>query len=156
MSSHEDLIRRYENGIAVMEDALRDLPEAALDRAPAPGKWTIRQLAAHVADAELVVCGRFRWVAAEPGSPLKAFDQDRWAAALGYERQSPQQALELFRALRRVTAAMLRSLPESAWAHIGCHEQRGELSLETLVESYGGHAEHHARQIQQLRAQFGA
>ena len=94
MSPIDDLIRRYEQGITALEDALRNVPEAVLDRVPAPGKWTIRQLAAHLADAELVICSRLRWVAAEPGSPLRAFDQDKWANALGYSRRSPQQSLE--------------------------------------------------------------
>ena len=156
MSQHDDLIRQYEGGVAILEDALRSIPEELLDRAPAPGKWTIRQIAAHLADSELVVAARLRWIAAEPGSPLKAFDQDKWASTLGYEHQSPQDSLELFRALRKVTAAMLRQLPENAWTRAGRHEERGEMTLLQMVESYKGHAEHHAQQIGQIRGQLGA
>jgi DinB superfamily len=153
---HNELIARYEQGITALEDAMRSVPEELLDRAPSAGKWTIRQIMAHLADSELVVSGRLRWIAAEPGSPLKAFDQDKWASTLGYEHQSPQDSLELFRALRKTTAAMLRRLPEDAWKRTGVHEERGEMTLAQMVESYQGHAEHHARQICSIRGQLGA
>jgi uncharacterized damage-inducible protein DinB len=151
MAGTEELIKRYEQGVAALELALRDLPEAALDRIPAPGKWSIRQIAAHLADAEIVVAARLRWVAAEPGSLLKAFDQETWANKLHYEHRSLQQSLELFRALRHATASMLRSLPEPAWLHTGTHEERGEVSLRRLVEDYSSHAERHTGQILELR-----
>lgn len=151
MPSRHELLTRYEKGIASFETALDGVPDAILDLEPAPGKWTIRQIAAHLADAELVACTRFRWIAAEPGTPLKSFDQDKWAISLGYAQQPPAAALELFRALRRATAAMLRSLPDSAWQRTGNHEERGPVSLEKMVETYTEHAEHHARQIRQMR-----
>ncbi|MGA3210804.1 MAG: DinB family protein [Terriglobales bacterium] len=156
MSQYDEVIRHYEHGVTVLEDALRSVPKELLDRAPAPGKWTIRQVVAHLADSELVVAARIRWIVAEPGSLLKAFDQDKWAGTLGYEHQSPEDSLELFRSLRRITAAMLRHLPESAWARSGRHEERGEMTLLQMVESYKGHAEHHAQQIRQIRGQLGA
>jgi len=155
MARTEELIARYERGGAALEQALRDIPEAALDRVSAPGKWSIRQIAAHLSDAEIVVAARLRWVAAEPGSPLKAFDQEKWAGELGYERQSPRLSLELFRALRATTAAMLRSLPESAWTRTGMHEERGQVSLQRLVEDYSSHAERHVQQILDLRTAAG-
>ena len=154
MSPHEELIRRFELGINALEEALRGVPEEMLDRPPAPGKWTIREIAAHLADAEVVISTRMRWVAAEPGSPLKAFDQDKWAASLGYGCQSPQDSLDVFRALRRASARMLRSLPEAAWNRTGHHEERGELSLQQLVEGSCGHGERHAQQILDVRHSF--
>jgi uncharacterized damage-inducible protein DinB len=156
MSSHEELIARYEKGINLFEEALRGAPPEMLDLEPAPGKWTIRQLAAHLADAELVLGTRMRWIAAEPGSPLAAFDQDKWAASLNYGQQSPQQALQMFSALRRSTAALLRSLPESAWERIGKHQERGPMSLKQMVESSCEHAEHHSGHMRDLRRKFSA
>jgi len=155
MAQNDELIRRFEQGVTALEEALRNVSENALDRAPA-GKWSIRQIAAHLADAEVVLAGRMRWVAAEPGAALQGFDQEKWAQGLAYERQSPQEALELFRALRRSTARMLRGLPDAAWANIGKHEERGNLSLRDLVEGSSGHAERHVEQIRKLRSQFAS
>jgi hypothetical protein len=156
MSQNEELIRRFEQSAAAFEDALRNVPETVLDRMPGPGKWTIRQIAAHLADSELVIASRLRWIAAEPGSPLKAFDQDKWAQNLGYERQIPQEAVEAFRSLRQRTARMLRNLPDSVWKNTGRHEERGTVTLRDLVEGASGHSERHVEQIRSLRKQFAS
>ncbi|MFB3915395.1 MAG: DinB family protein [Terriglobales bacterium] len=156
MSAHYELISRYERGIETFDKALEGVSPDLLNRAPAPGKWSIRQLAIHVAESEMVGCVRLRFIAAEPGSPLKAYDQDKWANLLGYEQQDPAQARALFRAVRQATAAMLRTLPLAAWENIGMHEERGAVSLREMVELLTRHAEHHSQQIRHLREQFAS
>lgn len=156
MPSHEELIARYEKGSALLEEALRGVPEAILDRQPAPGKWTIRQLAAHMADAELVSNARFRWVAAEPGIALPAWDQDKWAGSLSYASQSPAEVVALTRLLRQSSAALLRGLPDEAWQRSGVHQERGAVTLLQLVELVAGHLEHHAHHIQELRTKLAS
>lgn len=150
------LIRRYEKGGKLVAEALRDVPLEILDRKPAPGKWSIRQLAAHLADAEIVGAARLRTAAAQPGSAIKAYDQDAWANRLGYEQQAPEQMAKLFRLLRKTTGVVLRALPDAAWENKAVHEERGEMSLADMVKLYAEHAEHHAGQIQALRAQSGS
>jgi hypothetical protein len=152
--AHEDLIRRYENGVYKIENAIHGLSKEVLDREPQPGKWNIRQLVAHIADSDMVLALRMRSVAAEPGSPLKGFNQDKWAANLGYKNMPVDQALALIRAVRTQTATMLRSLPESAWNHIGHHDERGDMSLKKLVEDASAHGESHAEQIGKIKSQF--
>ena len=68
-----------------------------VDFTPTPEKWSIRQLAAHVADSELVGALRFRSVIAEDNPKLQAFDQDAWTRNLDYARRLPKQSLESFR-----------------------------------------------------------
>ena len=51
-----------------------------LDHRPAPGKWSIREQLAHLADAEMVIAARIRWAAAEPGIGVVGYDQDKWVA----------------------------------------------------------------------------
>jgi len=149
--SHAELIARYEKGAVDFDQALARVPADLLDRAPSPGKWTIRQIAAHLADTELVAATRMRFLAAEPGCELPGFNQDTWANTLGYAEQTPEQARALIRAVRQSTAAMLRTLPESAWAHTGNHSKRGTVTLLSEVEVYAKHAEHHAQQIREVQ-----
>ena len=120
----------------------------------APGKWSIRQLIAHLADSELVGAQRFRQVIAEDNPALGAFDQDAWARNLDYARKQPKQSLESFRRVRAENYELLKSLPESAFERTGVHAERGSLTLRQLLEGYAEHAESHARQMQAIREEF--
>ena len=152
MGNATAVIDRFEQGATSVENALRGLPGDLETRDPGPGKWSIWKIAAHIADAELVTAARLRWIAAEPGSALKAYDQDLWAENLAYGRREVKDSLALFLALRKGTATLLRNLPENAWSRTGVHEERGELSLLDVVIGATEHTEHHAQQINAIRA----
>src|SRR5579864_697460 len=61
-----------------------DLAGEHLDRTYAPGKWPVRFILHHLADAETVLFDRIRRILSEPRQVLWAFDQDVWAKGLGY------------------------------------------------------------------------
>jgi hypothetical protein len=150
----QNLIDRYEAGIDAMHQALRGTQEELLDVSPGPGKWTIRQIVVHVADADVVTAMRFRQIAAEPGAKLIAWDQDVWAGKLNYEQQPLEDALQAFTFVRRYTANMLRNIPASAWQQTGDHSEKGPVKLLDLVEYMGEHAFKHAEQIRAIRQKF--
>src|SRR5579863_5219925 len=83
---------------------LRELVRAATpevtDFRPAPGKWTIREQVAHLADTEMVMTTRMRWAAAQPGQPIVAFDQEKWAEAGKYALIPIELSLDTFTAVR--------------------------------------------------------
>jgi hypothetical protein len=45
---------------------------------------------------------------------------------------------------------MLRWVPLAAWAHVGEHEEAGEITLESLLDSHCEHAEAHMEEIAAL------
>ena len=71
---------------------------------PAPGKWTIRQIVRHLADTEIVVGMRLRQIVAEDKPTLVPFDQDAWAAHVGYSQADAFDSLRRFQSLRDDTA----------------------------------------------------
>lgn len=154
--SHTELIERYLKGCEVLSDAVSNVNPAFLDKVPAPGKWTIRQYLVHTFDAEIVNAARLRAMVAQPGANLMGFDQERWSAALHYEKQPVEDALAAFRSLRRMTATMLQAMSAEAWSNQGIHPKRGEVSVLTVVEILAGHCENHARTIRELRQRFSA
>ena len=154
MNTAKDLIARYEQGIRTVEEAVKATAPEVADQAPAPGKWTVRQIIAHIADADMVAAMRFRLIAAQPGSRLTPFDQDSWAKQLNYQQQSIESSLAAFEATRRFTAEMLRHLPDAAWKNTAIHEERGEVGLLAYVEHMCVHAENHAQQIRNIHEKF--
>jgi len=144
------LICRYESGGELLSKCLREVPEALLDVAPAPGKWSVRQITVHICDTEFVMGHRIRLMIAEPGSRVLSFDQDRWVDKLASNRIPVATALQAFAAMREFTSAVLREAPLSAWENKVRHDTRGEISLRWYVEHAAEHVEKHVRQIGQI------
>ena len=55
-------------------DDLRARPEA--------GEWSVYQCVGHIADAEVVITGRYRWILAHDAPDILPYDQDLWADRL--------------------------------------------------------------------------
>jgi len=154
MSNLAESLERFRRGPELLAVVLTGVYGDETDFTLAPGKWSIRQLIAHLADSELVGAQRFRQVIGEDNPALGAFDQDAWARNLDYTRKQPKQSLESFRRVRAENYELLKSLPESAFERTGVHAERGPLTLRQLLEGYAEHAESHARQMQAIREEF--
>ena len=89
----------------------KGLSKKQLTRRPEPGKWSIAEILAHLADAELVIGYRLRLILASNGTPIQAFDQDAWAETFSYSRRDPKTSLETFRTLRENNLRLLSSVP---------------------------------------------
>jgi hypothetical protein len=150
------LLERFRRGPELLAVVLTGVFGDEEDFTPAPGKWSARQIIAHIADSELVAAHRFRQMLAETNPTLVAFDQDRWTANLDYARRKPKQSLETFRRIRAENYDLLKDLPPAAFDRTGNHTERGVLSVLNLLETMAQHAESHARQLQDLRDAYKA
>lgn len=147
----QQLIAQYKDGYRVVADALVKVTPAELDAAPAPGKWSARQIIHHLADSEMIAAVRFRLLVAEDGPAIKGYDQDRFADRLHYER-AHEASLELFRAARASTAELMACLTEADWLREGTHSEVGRFGLDTWLRIYAPHAHRHADQIRLARS----
>lgn len=154
MADLPTLLERFRRAPEVLAVVLTGVFGDEEDFTPAPGKWSIRQIIAHLADAEMVMAHRFRQVIAEKNPTIVAFDQDAWAKNLDYARRKPKQSLETFRRMRAENHELLKDLPESAFARTGNHTERGSITLLQIVEGAAQHAESHARQMQEIRETY--
>src|ERR1043165_1530266 len=114
MSEIPALLERFRRGPELLAVVLTGVFGDEEDFVPAPGKWSVRQIVAHLADAELVGAHRFRQVIAEDNPTLRAYDQDKWTANLDYARRKPKTSLETFRRLRAENHELLKGLSEKS------------------------------------------
>jgi hypothetical protein len=149
------LIDQYEAGGDVPAKAVAGLTHDELLAHPIPGTWSVQEVVLHLMDSELVGSDRMKRVIAEPGATLLAYDETRWVKHLGYDKLDPAMACELFRLNRKMTAAILRQLPDAVFAQTGNHTERGIESLEQLVGDYIGHLTHHMKFVREKRAKLG-
>jgi uncharacterized damage-inducible protein DinB len=130
-------------------DAIRGLvaplTSAQIDRSPAPGKWSIREITAHLADCEIVFCFRLRQALSEEHSIIQPFDQDRWSER--YAAYNFESALALFQAARTWNLRLLTTISEEDRHHPTTHPERGTMTFWTIVETMAGHDINHLLQI---------
>ena len=154
MSDIAALLERFHRAPEAVSAVLAGISGDEEDFLPAPGKWSIRQIMAHLADSELVCAHRFRQVIAEDNPSLIAFDQDAWTNNLDYARRAPRQACETFRRIREENYELLNGVPAAAWNRAGNHSENGPMTLHLLAERTAKHAETHVRQIQEVRQAY--
>jgi hypothetical protein len=121
-----------------------------LMRRPAPDKWSVAEIVAHLADAELAISWRIRQILSNNAVPIQAYDQDVWAKTFDYARRDPRQSLANFRTLREANVALLKSVPRKLWDNYGVHEERGNESVSHVVRMVAGHDLNHLQQIQRI------
>jgi hypothetical protein len=131
-------------------EVTRGLTPEQIGTPPAPGKWSIHQIVAHLADSELVSQTRVRFILFEDNPQLPAYDQDRWMSGWMRENESFEQSLERFRAIRDATIRLLRSVPERDLRRTGVHAERGVQTAGDYIIMLAGHDVNHLSQIRGL------
>jgi hypothetical protein len=147
-ADREQLIRRYGEGPARLRAALATVPGPALQWRPAPGEWSAHEVVCHCADSETNAYARIRYLVAEPEPVVVGYDEAQWAVTLDYHAQPLEPALATVDAVRAGTLALLRRLPEAAWARVGRHTESGRYGAEDWLRIYAAHLEDHAAQIE--------
>jgi hypothetical protein len=154
MSEILDLLERLRRGAELVAVSITGAAGSEVDFIPEPGKWSIRQIVAHLADAEIVATMRLRQLIAEEHPKLQAWDEKAWATHLDYARRKPSQSLETFRRIRGENYELLKDLAEPTYDRTGLHSERGEITLRQLLQTIAEHSENHATQLRARRAEF--
>ena len=130
--------------------AIKPLSKKQMRRRPAPGKWSVAEIFAHLVDTELVASWRLRLILASNGTPIQGFDQDAWAQTFRYQDRDPKEALKVFRVLRENNLYMLKSVPRKLWENHGMHSERGKETVAQIARLYAGHDLNHLEQIERI------
>lgn len=141
-----DIINRLEE---TRDQTLRyfDLGEDQLERTYGPGKWPVRFILHHLADAETVLFDRIRRVLSEPRQVIWAFDQDAWAKGLGYARQPLELSRRIYDAVRSGVIYQARDQYETNGHREFVHSETGVRTLKAEFDKVAAHNQHHLDQI---------
>jgi len=147
MNSLAEDLERFRRGAELLATVLTGAGGEEIDYVPGPGKWSIRQIMAHLADSELVGAQRLRAVIAEENPTLMAFDQDAWAKGLDYS----QLPLELSRSIYASTRSAIihyARLHYNQHGHLEfVHSETGVRTLQDEFDKVASHNQHHLEQI---------
>lgn len=129
---------------------LKGKTKKQLSERPEPGKWSITQIVAHLADAEIAISWRFRQILSTNGVAVRGYDQDAWAETFDYAHRDPKESLKSFSALRETNVALLKSVPKKLFENYGMHSERGKESAARMASMAAGHDLNHLRQIEAI------
>jgi hypothetical protein len=147
----DDPARVQEATPRALRELVRDVGDA-LRTPPEQGEWSVLECLGHIADAEIVYAGRYRWILAHDEPPLIGYDQDRWVRALRHRDDDPEDLLAMFEPLRAANIALWRRTPAIQRARIGRHEERGPESFDLSFRLIAGHDRFHLDQARRTLA----
>jgi hypothetical protein len=129
-------------------DARALVADAGMDlrTRPAPREWSVLLCLAHLADAEIVMTGRYRWVLAHDRPELIGYDQDLWVDNLHHDDDDPEDLLGQYSALRAANVMLWRDSSAADRARVGLHRERGEESFDLMFRMLAGHDRVHLAQ----------
>lgn len=141
--------------VAWLERRTAALDDATLRRPEAPGRWSVIEVAQHLADTELAYGYRVRMVLTHDAWPVEVFDREAWVRELHYRDAPLAGALDQLRALRAANLRLYRSLTPTQLARTGIHAERGPETIATYIGLLAGHDLVHRRQIDRILASIG-
>ncbi|MEK7701538.1 MAG: DinB family protein [candidate division NC10 bacterium] len=122
-------------------------PRGVLGRRPASREWSVTEALAHLLDAEVALGFRIRKIAAEPGTAIAAWDQEKWTEGLRHRRAGARLALAAYAALRAANVELARRLTPAQRRLRGRHPEYGPISVAQLLDHIAEHDLNHLGQI---------
>lgn len=131
----------------LLELLLRDVPQELLEWKPAPERWSIAEVLAHMAVIEQLYEQRARRIVLDESPLLPPYVPPEEAAV---RKKTAGQHLERFVGLRRAFVFYLHSVPSTAAARTGRHHEMGAITLSQMLHELANHDLGHFRQIAEL------
>ena len=97
-------------GPTILKRMIEEIDASRHDERLAPDRFSVREVAAHMADLEPVIHGRMEQALANPGSEVANWDQDKEAIAKNYAAWDVSDSLEQFARRRAKTVELFESL----------------------------------------------
>lgn len=137
--------------VAQMGDTLALLTSLSDDDARyryAPGKWSVKEIIGHIADAERIFAYRLLRIVRGDSTPLPGFDENAFVAAAEFDRLPLAQLLHALRLARENTITLVHSLRPADWSRRGTASDT-PLSARAVVWIIAGHELHHRAVMQE-------
>lgn len=121
---------------------IRGLGDVKGDHRYAEGKWSVKELLGHLADAERVFAYRLLRIARADKTPLAGFDENAWAEVAPHARRTLAEVVDDLIAVRRATITLVESLDDTALGNVGVANNH-PVSARAICWIVAGHAQHH-------------
>jgi hypothetical protein len=132
------------------------LDEQMLGRRPNDDEWCLKEIAAHMRDAEELSLLQMMTILEDARQSLPVWDVDALPSERDYRAADLGDLLSELHRLRRETTQLLWSIANRDWRVKAQHRYRGEISLEDIARELAQHDLEHLWQVRRLKHQLGA
>lgn len=144
---HAYLIPGLSLGPVAVRRVFAMIPEARWDEPTEPGRFTPREVIAHLADWEPIFLMRMKLGVDKPGSTISVYDEGVRAIEQGYAQMEPRAQLDRFEANRSLTVRFVEGLDSAGLHSTFMHPERGEMTVEDQANMLVGHDMYHLEQL---------
>lgn len=141
------LVAGAELAPVALERMLHSIPEDRFDETAEPGRFTVREVVAHLADWEPILRARMEGALRQPGYTVEVFDEGLMAIRHGYSDTDVWQQLQLWKNERERTVSLIRELSKEDMLTPLVHPERGEQTVGEVAHSMNGHDIYHLEQL---------
>lgn len=143
-----ELLMLLRDQLAETEALLREFKGARADHRYAPGKWTVKEVVGHIADAERIFAYRALRFARGDRTPLPGFDENDFVRGSNLNARALPEITGELRSVRMATITLFAGLSAEALQRRG--PANGiEVSVRALAWITAGHERHHARIVRE-------
>ncbi len=125
--------------------------EKGLRWRPAEDEWSLKEVAAHLRDADTLYRRQIELIARRREPPLPHEALDILPFERDYRSESLTRLLHEFESEREETVWLLRTLDEDDWQRCGLHPYRGRVTIYEIVRSIHEHDLEHLWQARRLK-----
>ncbi|HEY2434824.1 MAG TPA: putative metal-dependent hydrolase [Vicinamibacterales bacterium] len=136
---------------AKLRAAATGLTDTQLDTPYREGGWTVRQVIHHVPESHANAFVRFKLALTEDSPTIKPYSEDAWAKLPDVARASIESSLKLVEALHERWVTLLDVMTDADFRRPLTHPERGQITLDTLLQIYAWHGPHHIAHVELVR-----
>lgn len=142
-----DVVEALIGGVEIAAALLHDVDEKTALGAYAPGKWTLKEVVLHCADAERVFAYRALRFGRGDTTDLPGWDENAYAPASAANARSMESLVDELESVRESTVTLFEGMPADAWTLRGTANGK-VVSVRALAWICAGHLLHHLEIIQ--------
>ncbi len=134
----EFLLKQWDELVAF----LQSVPEDDASKAPAEGKWSVKQVLGHLCDTERILSYRMLRFARGDQKELHGYEQDDYVAAGDFNTRVRHDLMVEFKNIRGATIALVGSISPEDEVRTGV-ANGNPVSVRALAYIIAGHAQRH-------------
>ncbi len=156
MPTPHELAEHYLAGVATLRQAVAGMTREQLLARPVAGRWSTLEVVAHLTDFESILVDRMKRIIAMNDVPLLLVaDENQFASALAYQERDLEEELGLFEYTRKQMARIIRTLKPEQLQLQGCHNKKGLVPLEKVIQMATNHVTNHLVFVAEKRRALG-